>query len=234
MKEEFLHYLWKYRLYYPDKLTDNDGNRIIVIHPGEYNRDSGPDFFNARLAISGIEWAGNVEIHVKASDFDNHRHNADHAYDNVILHLVAENDRKVFNSRGKEILNAELAFDPAVYDKYISLVNNPFVIACQSDINDLDKLFVRHWLNAITVERLWEKSEQVLKIYAETGNDWEETLYRILARYFGFRVNTEPFEMLAASLPFRIIRKHSDNLLQVEALLSAQPACLKRAFSGKP
>jgi len=37
MKEEFLHYLWKYGLYDHSKLCDNEGNRIIVIHPGEYN-----------------------------------------------------------------------------------------------------------------------------------------------------------------------------------------------------
>jgi len=95
MKEEFLHYLWKYGLYDPEKLFDNEGNQIIVINPGEYNRDSGPDFFNARLKIAGTEWAGNVEIHIRSSDFDNHRHNIDPAFDNVILHVVVDNDRKV-------------------------------------------------------------------------------------------------------------------------------------------
>ena len=104
MKEEFLHYLWKYSLYNADSLIDNEGNRISVIHPGEYNRDSGPDFFNARICIAGTEWAGNVEIHTKASHFDVHGHNTDHAFDNVILHVVAENDKKVFNARGEELL----------------------------------------------------------------------------------------------------------------------------------
>jgi hypothetical protein len=219
MKEEFLHYLWKYKLYNPDKLFDNEGNKIDVLNPGEYNRDSGPDFFNTRLRIAGMEWAGNVEIHVRASDFDNHKHNTDPAYDNVILHVVAENDRTVFNSKGEELLTAELAFENEVYDKYVSLVNNPFIIACQSDINELDKLYIRHWLGALVIERVQEKSEQILKIWATTGNDWEETFYRLISRYFGFRVNTEPFEMLAAALPFRIIRKHSDDLFQIEALL---------------
>lgn len=219
MKEEFLHYLWKYNLYDADKLVDNEGNKIAVLHPGEYNRDSGPDFFNARLRIGGLEWAGNVEVHIKASDFDSHRHNSDPAFDNIILHVVSEVDRTVFNSRGEEILTSQLVFDPALFEKYTSLVNNPFIIACQAGINDLEPLHIRHWLGSLVIERIREKSEHVLKIFSTTGNDWDETFYRLLSRYFGFRVNTGPFEMLASALPFKIIRKHSDNLFQLEALL---------------
>ena len=219
MKEEFLHYLWKYSLYEPDKLLDNEGNIIEVLSPGEYNRDAGPDFFNTRLRIAGMEWAGNVEIHIRASDFDNHKHNLDPAFNNVILHVVADNDRKVFNSKGKELLTVKLAFDPGVYDKYISLINNPFIIACQTGVSALDPLHIRHWLSSLVIERLQEKSDHIIKIYSNTGNDWEETYYRLLSRYFGFRVNTEPFEMLASAIPFRIIRKHSDSLFQIEALL---------------
>ena len=219
MKEEFLHFLWKYNLFEKDKLFDNEGNKIEVISPGEYNRDSGPDFFNARLKIAGLEWAGNVEIHIRASDFDNHRHNSDPAFDNLILHVVTENDRKVYNSRGEEVPTATLGYDPGVFEKYVSLVNNPFIIACQSAIREVDTLHIHHWLGSLVIERLHEKSEHIIAIYSKTGNDWEETFYRLLSRYFGFRVNTEPFEMLATALPFRIIRKHADNLFQVEALL---------------
>jgi len=219
MKEEFLHYLWKYSLYYPDKLFDNEGNKIEVLSPGEYNRDSGPDFFNARLRIAGMNWAGNVEIHIRASDYDNHKHNLDPAFDNVILYVVAEDARKEFNTKGEEILTSELVFDPNLYEKYFYLINHPFIIACQDEINSIDPFFIRQWLGSLVVERLQEKSDQILKIYSETGNDWEETFYRLISRYFGFRVNTGPFEMLVSAIPFRIIRKHSDNRFQIEALL---------------
>lgn len=219
MKEEFLHYLWKYSLYYHDSLTDNENNNIIVINPGEYNRDSGPDFFNARIIIAATEWAGNVEIHIKSSHFDDHGHNKDHAFDNVILHVVAENDKKVFNSRGEELLTVEIKYDPDLYEKYSGLINNPFIIACQNEILKLDRFYIRYWLHSLLVERLQAKSGAIRKIFAETGNDWDETFYRMLTRYFGFRVNTEPFEMLASALPFRIICKHADNRFQIEALL---------------
>ncbi|MGA2408384.1 MAG: DUF2851 family protein [Bacteroidales bacterium] len=219
MKEEFLHYLWKYSLYDPDKLFDNEMNKIIVLNPGEYNCDSGPDFFNARISVAGTVWAGNVEIHTRSSHFDNHGHQNDPAYNNVILHIVAENDKRVFNSKGEEILTAEIKFDSFFYEKYSTLVNNPYIIACQDDIKKLDDILVRHWLISLVIERFQTKSELILKIFSETGNDWEETFYRLLTRYFGFRVNTGPFEMLARALPFRIIRKHTDNKFQIEALL---------------
>ncbi|HOB84568.1 MAG TPA: DUF2851 family protein [Bacteroidales bacterium] len=219
MKEEFLHYLWKYSLYDPESLLDNDKNKIRVIHPGEYNKDSGPDFFNARIQIGDTSWAGNVEIHTSSSHFDNHGHNHDPAFDNVILHVVANNDRRVFNSKGEEVLTTTISFNPDLYDKYLELVNNPCLIACQEQIRDIDKLFIRHWLGSVLIDRLQDKMDQIMRIYTETGHDWEETFYRLLVRYFGFRVNTGPFEMLAVSLPFRIIRKHSDNRFQVEALL---------------
>ncbi|HUX55684.1 MAG TPA: DUF2851 family protein [Bacteroidales bacterium] len=230
MKEEFLHYLWKYRLYNQDRLYDNDGNRIIVIHPGEYNRDSGPDFFNARISISGTEWAGNVEIHTRSSHFNIHGHQTDPAFNNVILHVVAENDKRVYNSRGEELLTIELLFDPTLYEKYISLVNDPYIIACQDEIKNLDPIFIRHWLNSLVIERFLKKSELILKILHETGNDWEEVFYRLLARYFGFSVNTEPFEMLATALPFKIICKHADNRFQVEALLFGTAGMLEEGL----
>lgn len=230
MKEEFLHYLWKYGLYEPDSLFDRDNNKIVVIDPGEYNKDSGPDFFNARIIIGDTEWAGNVEIHTRASHFNNHGHNSDHAFDNVILHVVAENDRKVFNSRGEELLTVEIKFEQVFYEKYINLVNNPCVIACQEELGRLDVFYLRHWLHSLLVERMQAKSEAIMKIFAETGNDWDETFYRILSRYFGFRVNTEPFEMLATALPFRIIRKHADNRFQIEAMLFGTAGMLEEGL----
>lgn len=219
MKEEFLHYLWKYELYDRNALVDHENKRIIVINPGEYNRDSGPDFFNARINIAGTEWAGNVEIHTRSSHFNAHGHNLDHAFDNVILHVVGENDKKVFNARGNELLTVEIKYDASLYDRYIDLVNNPAVIACQDYVSRIDRFIVRHWLHSLLAGRLQQKSAAILKIFKETGNDWEETFYRILTRYFGFRVNTDPFEMLATTLPFKVIRKHADNRFQVEALL---------------
>ena len=219
MKEEFLHYVWKYQLYNTSKLIDPEGTAVEIIDPGIYNRDSGPDFFNARIRIDGTEWAGNVEIHTRSSLFETHGHNRDHAYDNVILHVVAVKDREVYNASGKKVLTVVIEVDESVSKRYSTLVNNSYVIACQDDIGNIDRFLVSHWLHSLLVERLIRKTGFIEHILAETGYDWEETFYRLLSRYFGFRVNTEPFEMLAAAIPFSIIRKHADNRFQIEALL---------------
>lgn len=217
-------------MYDADSLLDSDGRRISVIHPGEYNRDAGPDFFNSRLLIGDTIWAGNVEIHIRSSHFYLHGHQTDPAFNNVILHVVAENDRKVFNERGEEILTSGIKFDQSLYEKYLTLVNNPYIIACQDEFPKVDKILVRHWLGSLVIERLQDKSAMILRILDETGNDWDETFYRLLSRYFGFRVNTEPFEMLARSLPFRIIRKHADNRFQIEALLFGTAGILEEGL----
>ena len=143
---------------------------------------------------------------------------------------MAENDKRVFNSKGEEILTVEITFDSSLFEKYTFLINNPYIIACQDDIKKLDNIPVRHWLNSVLIERFQKKSGSILKIFYETGNDWEETFYRMLARYFGFRVNTEPFEMLATALPFRIIRKHTDNIYQIEALLFGTAGLLEEGL----
>jgi hypothetical protein len=219
MKEEFLHWLWKNLFFDAGSLCDREAGPIEVINPGEYNRDSGPDFFSTRLIIGGTEWAGNTEVHINASDWYRHGHHTDRAYDNVILHLVHNEDTDVYTASGRRLVTATPAFDAALWDNYLDFVNNPSPLPCSGLIVLTDSFMVKHWLWSLGVERLQRKSSGIREMLVRTGNDWEETLYRLVSRYFGFRVNTDPFGMLASRLPLKIIRKHSDNLLQVEALL---------------
>lgn len=230
MKEEFLHWLWKNRLFDAGKLCDKEAGLIEVVSPGDYNRDSGPDFFNTRLIIDGTEWAGNTEIHINASDWYRHGHHTDHAYDNVIMHLVHNADTDVFTASGRRLVASRLEFDSSFWDNYLDFINNPSILACSGLIGMTDGLMVKHWLWSLAVERLERKSNEVREMLSKTGNDWEETVYRLISRYFGFRVNTDPFEMLASRLPLKIIRKHSDSLIQVEALLFGTAGLLDEAL----
>ena len=230
MKEEFLHWLWKNRLFDAGRLCDREAGLIEVTTPGEYNRDSGPDFFNTRLTAGGTAWAGNTEIHVVASDWYRHGHHTDHAYDNVILHVVHVNDAEVYTASGRRLLTVQLEFDPALWENYVDFVNNPSVLACAGLIGRTDGFMTKHWLWSLAVDRLQRKSNEIREMLEKTGGDWEETLYRLVSRYFGFRVNTGPFEMLASHLPLKIIRKHSDNLTQVEALLFGTAGLLDEAL----
>jgi hypothetical protein len=230
MKEEFLHWLWKNRLFEEGSLRDREAGPIEVITPGDYNRDSGPDFFNTRLIIGDTGWARNTEIHINASDWYRHGHHTDHAYDNVILHIVHNEDADVFTASGRRLITARLQYDPALWENYLGFVNNPSPLPCSGIIGMADGLIVKRWLWTVAVERLERKSDEIREVLVKTGNDWEETLYRLVSRYFGFRVNTDPFEMLASRLPQKIIRKHSDNLLQVEALLFGTAGLLDEAL----
>ncbi|MFZ2285366.1 MAG: DUF2851 family protein [Bacteroidales bacterium] len=230
MKEEFLHWLWKNRFFDAGRLCDREAGLIEVITPGEYNRDAGPDFFNTRLTVGGTVWAGNTEIHINASDWYRHGHHTDHAYDNVILHLVNDNDTEVYTASGRRLLTVKMEFDPALWENYIDFVNNPSVLACAGLIGRTDGFMTKHWLWSLAVDRLQRKSSEIREMLEKTGGDWEETLYRLVSRYFGFRVNTGPFEMLASRLPLKIIRKHSDNLTQVEALLFGTAGLLDEAL----
>ncbi len=230
MKEEFIHWLWKNLFFDDGSLCDREAGPIEVITPGEYNRDSGPDFFNTRLVIGGTEWAGNTEIHVSASDWYRHGHHTDHAYDNVILHLVYDEDTDVYTASGRRLITARPGFEQALWENYLNFENNPSLLPCSGLIGMTDGFRIKHWLWTVAVERLERKHDEIREMLAKTGNDWEETLYRLVTRYFGFRVNTDPFEMLAARLPLKIIRKHSDDLTQVEALLFGTAGLLDEAL----
>jgi hypothetical protein len=232
MNEEFLHYLWKYRLLDPE-LSTVSGEPLTILHPGEHNKDGGPDFFNARLKINGTTWAGNVEIHVKASGWYKHRHHNDPAYDNVILHTVYENDVEVTRRSDEKIptLLMKGHFPSYIYERYRDFQENLNWVPCQAVIGDLDPFIFEQWIPALAVERLEEKVLQLKRSLEESKFDWEETFYRNLSRSFGFRINAQPFELLARSLPWKLLQKHRDSLFQLEALLFGQAGMLEQDLS---
>jgi len=232
MNEEFLHYLWKYRLLDPE-LRTSSGENLAVLHPGEHNTDGGPDFFNARIRIGSTVWAGNVEIHVNASDWYRHRHEKDHAYDNVILHTVYEKDVVVSGHAGEEIPTLVMKghFPEYIYDRYRDFLENLRWIPCQGAIGDVDPFVFEQWIPALAVERLEEKTGSLRRSLETCSYDWDETFYRNLARAFGFRINAQPFELLSGSLPWKLLQKHRDNLFQLEALLFGQAGMLRAEFS---
>jgi len=231
MNEEFLHYVWKYRLLDPEIQTVS-GEKIVILNPGEHNKDGGPDFFNARIKINKTIWAGNVEIHLKASGWYRHGHQNDPAYDNVVLHVVYENDVDVTRRSDEKIPTLEMAnhFPGYIYERYRDFQENINWIPCQAVISHLDPFVYGQWIPVLAVERLEERI-QLLKSSLEASKfDWEETFYRNLARSFGFRINAQPFELLARSLPWKLLQKHKTNLFQVEALLFGQAGMLEYNF----
>lgn len=224
--ELLYHYIWYHKML-GTELTDVRGRKIEVIFPGRHNGDAGPDFLDARLLIDGRKWVGNVEIHVKASDWFRHGHDSDPAYDNVILHLVAFDDARVRrHSNGEEIPQITAILPKNFYLTYAELVDGLRGIRCEKKVRLLPRLVVEDWLETLSVERMQAKANRLLEYNRQTGGDWEQAVFILLARGLGFNLNSLPFEMLAKNIPLKIIYHHSDNLMQIEALLFGQAGML--------
>lgn len=221
INEDFLHYLWKYKLLLPHKLITTEGEPIEIKKVGFHNFNAGPDFRDARLLIGKTEWIGNVEIHLKSSDWIKHNHHKDKAYDNVILHVVLQNDIEIKNTKGVVIPCLEItsAFNENVYQYYLNLTQSTQKIPCTNQLKSVNPIIKNNWIDRLLVERLEQKSARIETLLVNSNNNWDEVFYKILLRNFGFKKNDIPFELLAQNLPFSVIAKHIDNKVQVEALL---------------
>lgn len=232
MTEDFLAWLWHNKLLNAEALITDMGREIIIVHPGHLNNDSGPDFFNARIQIDGILSAGNVEIHVKSSDWNIHRHQHDPMYNNVILHVVHECDRMVLNNAGNQVETLEIKdhYNHELYDRYLELNNKMQIVVCKDQLHKLNTLQQIGWLDRLFADRLESKLEQVAILKQKGVTSANEVLYHLLARNFGFKVNAEPFSMLARSIPYNVILKHLDSAIQIEALLFGQSGFLNAMY----
>ncbi|HEV8513257.1 MAG TPA: DUF2851 family protein [Cyclobacteriaceae bacterium] len=228
MNESFLHYLWQFQYFDKKDLCSADGEPISILKAGQLNSNSGPDFSDAKIRINGMEWAGTVEIHVKSSDWQAHQHQTDMAYENVVLHVVWENDRPIFRKDNTPIPTLELKdrVEPSLIKEYKKLINSSGVIACEKSFAQVDDLVKLSMLERALMQRLEDKANRVKELLNLNHGDWEETCYQLLAKNFGFKVNSDPFYQLARSLPYKIIQKQNSQL-QVEALLFGQAGMLE-------
>lgn len=226
--ENFLHFIWQFRLFKPLNLYCTSGEEVRIINTGILNRNAGPDFSNVKLQIGTEIWVGDVEIHLKSSDWLLHGHQNDDAYDSVILHVVYTHDHAIYRRDGSLIpvlvLNGLFSSDLLV--NYDQLIHSLHKFPCEKHFSEIDSLIVESVLTRMVVERLTQKSTAVLEKLASLKGDWESTFYCFLAKSFGFKVNEIPFEMLADSLPKNMLDKHRDHVLQVEALLFGQAGFL--------
>lgn len=219
------HYLWKYKMAGRPVQTV-DGQSVEILSPGVHNDNSGPDFHDASIKIGGQQWVGNVEIHVKGSDWYRHGHDADHAYDSVILHVVAIDDRRALRPDGSEIPTAVVVLPENFYATYSMLSVELKQIRCVSMLSKIPDLVKEDWLCSLGIERLHFKANRILDYYSALNSDWEQTMFTAFARGLGFGLNGQPFEMLARSLPLKYVYHHADDLMQVEALLLGQAGML--------
>lgn len=224
--ERLLHYVWKYKLYTTSSLVTTDGCSVEVLDTGIQNGDAGPDFFNAKIKIDGTLWVGSVEIHDRASDWLRHHHEVNKAYDNVILHVVGMNDFQPARTNGEKIPQMILTVPERVARNIDWLLYREACLPCFDFIKQVDPLHILSWQEALLSERLERKTQDVLRLLETYQEDWNEVFYILLTRSFGFGVNSDAFERLAKSLPFRCIQKQRNSSSQVEAMLFGQAGML--------
>ncbi len=235
MNELFLHYIWQFQKFDSADLSTTEGHGIHIIDPGRHNEDSGPDFFDAKVRIDNLTWAGKVEIHIKSSDWISHNHQKDQNYDNVILHVVWNEDKEIYNSSHERIPTIELKnrISPALLNGYRKLVNYPTEIPCEPFSNGVEDIQRSSMLERTLVERLKLKAKGCLEVLEKTNNDWEEMSYRVISRAFGAHLNQDNFSRLSQSLKLSLIRKHAGNENQVFALLYGQGGFLEGNISDE-
>lgn len=232
MQEDFLHHIWKFKLYDFRDLTTVQGLPIKVISPGWHNHDAGPDFLNARVEIDGIQWIGNVEIHCHSKDWVKHNHHLDPAYSNIILHVVFDFDDQITESGLNEIptLSLKNRIHEEMFERYVQFLNTDQWIPCEKLIRNVDRIHFEMWIERLLIEKIESKTALILNRLEQNTFNWEQTFYEFLASNFGFKINNIGFEMLAKSLPVKFINKHKNSLFQVESLLFGQAGMLENDF----
>lgn len=232
MKEDFLHHVWQFKKFDIANLKTTKGESIQILNSGQYLQLAGPDFFNAQLIIGNQKWAGNVEIHLKSSDWYVHNHEKDSNYDSVILHVVWEYDVPIFRKDDSEIPTLELKEYVAFTDlhKYQSLVSQKSWIYCENEIGNVDDFIFKNWQERLFFERLERKSQLIFELAEISNHDWEAVLFCLLAKNFGLNTNGEMFYKIAKSIPFSVVRKESYSSESLEALLFGQANLLSQDF----
>lgn len=222
--EELMYYVWQQRMFQSIQAVDK--TELEIIHPGLRNLDAGPDFFNAKIRIDGTVWAGNVEMHVKASDWYRHHHHEQKIYDSVILHVVMNADADVRLQNGEQLRMAVMTIPEKVMARYGKLTAHaPFnfsAINCRNEVISVPTVIMHDWQTALAVQRMLDKVKRVRDIIDDKQKSWPEALYVTLARALGTGVNSDACERIARSLPYSFLQKHLDNPLQIEALLLGQ------------
>ncbi len=233
MKEVFITYLWKHRMLRGHPMKTVEGKTLEIISPGQENTDAGPDFLAAVVRIGETVWAGNVEIHVRSSQWFAHGHHKDKAYANIILHVVYCFDKAVKGTEGQNIPHLEVReyFDPDLEKRYSFLVKSRRWIACETLLPGLDPFLLNHWLYRLLISRMERKSGEIQQYLDYFDQHREKTFLFLLGRALGGKINATAFGLLLQRTPYEILLKNHDMLFVLEALLYGQAGMLNRSFS---
>lgn len=229
MNERLLQYIWQFQYFNQNDLFTQEGERVRIISPGILNTNQGPDFSDARIRINEATWAGAVELHNFTSEWKKHDHSSDKNYNNVILHVVWQHDKRVNDLPVLELHDRVPKF---LLDRYEKMMKLKAFIPCVDNIRNIPKLVMLNWKDRLIAGRLERRSRIIGAFLEENNLHWEETFWWTLARNFGTKVNGQAFESVARSITLNILAKHKHQLHQVEAILLGQAGLLEEKFTS--
>jgi len=232
MKEKLLQYIWQFQYFNKNELATIDGDPLQIIHCGSFNTNQGADFSEAKIKIDNTTWAGNIELHIKSSDWNLHNHSADKNYGNIILHVVWQHDKEI-NIAGSILptLVLQNRVSKLLLNKYEELMNTSSFIPCENHAHTINHLTLLSWKQRLLAERLENKSSVIFSFLKQNNFHWEETFWWLIAKNFGIKVNGDAFEKIARSLSVNILAKHKNQIHQLEALLLGQSGLLEKEFT---
>ena len=231
--EKLLHYVWKHKILPLKSLLTTDGREIEILDPGTYNTNQGPDFFNAKVKIGETLWAGNIELHLKASDWFRHGHDSDPSYNNTILHIAQVVDCEVTTEDGNHPPQLQLDIPALLYQNYQELCQTDDYPRCHKIIPSIPQMKAHMWMDALLAERMKERAQKVQDRVNRLNGDWEQATFVTLCRNFGFGLNGDTFERWAMMIPLQGIGKHRDNLFQIDAIFLGMAGLIDDAAQVK-
>jgi hypothetical protein len=225
MNEKLLQFIWDNCFFETAGLCTVDGEVLEILSTGTWNKHQGPDFLSGHVMIHGVEWIGNIEMHMLSTDWELHGHGHDPNYNNVVLHVVWKHNKKIKSAI--PILELHDRVPEHMIQRYKSWMLSASVIPCSADLPGVSRSALNPFLDRLTIERFRDRAQQVHQVVTAAGMDWQEAFWHALAKGFGYKVNAEAFERIAATIPYRILLKHRSSVEQLEALLMGQAGLLR-------
>ena len=122
------------------------------------------------------------------------RHHFDKAYQNVVLHVVYEDDcGDIEGTKQFPILELKKCVDPQVWERILKIEKSKKIIPCSGWLSTVNALDWISWQDRLLVERFERKAKEVEVLLQLNNKNWEDVSFQLLAKSLGGTVNQEPF-----------------------------------------
>jgi hypothetical protein len=219
VSEKLISHLWQCQP--ANNLVTDSGQQFQAIYPGRASHHRGCDFKDAVFTLNGQTIHGDIEIHVKASQWYSHGHHRDPKYNNIVLHVVCWHDNKspTMLQSGKTV--PTICLSPFLGHhadelKCLELLGNSS-ISCPEAERHLNSNSLSELLTLAGEERLAAKTALFHQALIEENP--EQVLWRGIARALGYTQNAEPCEELANRISLNFLQNVEPENSTTQALI---------------